>query len=619
MTAPKYGRSVAPFTCNTSAGNQTISFPNAVGVVPKAVMFFITRATADSITNTAMLGGGIRAGSVSRAFCYLGEHNTATVTADIGTRADSGNVIELTVAGSQNREAAATFVSFNTDNCIINWTTALAPAAAYLGYAVFFWGEDLQVDLQTIAGNATQDAGTTSTSLGFTPDGLIAISVNRDFTTDGAGQDGQLCIGWAGRLPSVTQSCSCVVGEDNAVTATGAGDIIRDDSVATLLVCSGGTVTEAPRLEASFGADTYTLTTRGAAGTLRAAVLAYSIGGRRVWCGAEVMDTNGTGNKSLTTPGFRPGSVQLAMVLDTSSNTLVQTAGSITIGASSGLSGESSSVSWQWRDNVATSVAKSRTSPSFIQLIGTGGAAMDLTASFVSFDAVGVTLNLDSPSANDRPISFCLWEEFHLVSPDAENIADAHVARISQASGDTERTTDAHAFKPATAQSDTERIADAFAFKLALQSPDTERINDQHVARISQASGDTENVSDAFVFLRSTPFTSSDTERITDGFVAIVAATANSNMVAGDTEDIFESVDLVVQAVLVANDTERISDVDLLYLGRLIISADTERITDGFGGSRIVLRRGIQRARIDAGGAELGIVNSPHSARGDVV
>jgi hypothetical protein len=411
VAVPRYGRSVVPFACNTVAGNQTITIANATGQVPKAVMFFITRATADAITNTAMIGGGIRAGSVSRAFAVMGEHNVATALADNGVRADSGNVIELTGAANENREAAATFVSFNTDNCIINWTTALAPAAAYLGFAVFFWGDDLQVDLQSISGNATQDASVDSAALGFDADGLIAVSVNLAFTTDGSNNNGMFSIGWAGRLPSVTQSCCCAVGEDDAITATSAGDILRDDAVAVRLTSSGGTVTQGARLEASFGSGKYTLTTRGATGSLEAIVLAYSIGGRRVWCGAEVMDTNGTGNKSLTTPGFRPGSAMVAMILASATNTLVSTAGSLSIGAAVAQSGESSAAAWQWRDNVATSTAKSRTDDAFVSLIATGGGAMDLIASFVSFDAQGLTLNLDSPSANDRPLSFCLWEE----------------------------------------------------------------------------------------------------------------------------------------------------------------------------------------------------------------
>jgi hypothetical protein len=641
MAVPQYGISVAPFTCNTAAGNQTITIPVATGLTPKAVMFFISRATAtDTITNTQMIGGGIRAGSTSLAFAIEGDHNISSTLADTGVRADSANVIELTLAVNEGREAAATFDSFNTDNCIINWTTGTVPAAAYKGFAIFFWGADLSVNLQAVAGNATDGNSTDSSALGFDPDGLIAVSVNRAFSAGGSGADAIFSIGWAGRLPSVTQSCSAGVAEDRQDPSSG-GCITRDDCVAIRLLSTAGTVTDTPRLEASFGTDKYTLTTRGASASLTAAVLSYSLGGRRVWCGAQTVGTNTTGNKSLTTPGFHVGTAILSGVQGTTLNTIVNTTESLTVGASSGRAGESANVSATWQDNIAgpgATVAKSRTGTTFYGLVGGGGGATDIVLSWVSFDLAGLTLNVDSTLGTDRPISFCLWEEPALVRGDTENISDAHVARISQASGDTERIGDAHAVKAAQASADTERISDAHvakiaqasadteriadspAFKAAQASGDTERISDSPAFKAAQASGDTESISDGHVLVvfAAVFFTASDTEDITDAFVMVVSATSNAVLVSDDTLDIFEATDLVAHATLVVNDTENISDAALLYLGRLIISADTITITDGFGGTRITLRRAIQRARIEAGGAEIGIVIGPHSARGVV-
>ena len=100
-------------------------------------------------------------------------------TTNTSRRSEAGHVIGLAQFADTNRQMLAELVSFNADNCILNFITV--PAEAKLFTIIFFAGDDLTAHVGAIA-HTTEDSAVDITGVGFEPD-LLILGYDFNFLT----------------------------------------------------------------------------------------------------------------------------------------------------------------------------------------------------------------------------------------------------------------------------------------------------------------------------------------------------------------------------------------------------------------------------------------------------
>jgi hypothetical protein len=589
----------------TAAGSKTYTVSSQpTGLTAKGAIVVLTASgAADSITTPKRISVGMYDGTNQRAVCDYGENNVATASADTGVRFDTATVAQFTATGNLGLGAEGAATALGTDSISITWDSAIA----VVGQIYLFYGDVFACAVEDITSSAVINTVSTSTALGTTPDGIIAVSVGQAFVADGQSAPGMLSVGFSGRLPSITQACTTSCAENRKATSTSAGCETHNDRVSVQLTSTAGVVSEGQTLEVTaYNSTGFDLTTRST-GALGVMLFSFKIGAR-VWAGAPTLPASTSGSFSRTDPGFRPIALFIAGTRVGNINTINSGAGQLCIGGACA-SGNGIGTSF-WRDNQATSSAGCTSSATDIIRIPSTAAVDDWRATFTSFDATGWTGNVTTATTtpgDDRPTAYMAIEEVPLLfGNDTETLSDGFVALFTAA---------------VSANAETETIADGTAFMLAQASADTETISDGAVfvvTTLAFPSADTETIDDSFAALAAAPVSFSDTETITDDFVAVTVSAGDLLFVDGDTETIDDGLRFSLTGTLLGNDTETITDTPFLYLGTVFSSGDTETITDGAVLVTAAGFRGINRGTLMGAGAEAGFTYGAGVARGEV-
>lgn len=220
--------------CNTSTGNQTLTFTWTDGgsYTPKAVRIFVTRATADA---TAVDGAGfywgLSDGTNEATGSWESEHAQATMDANANQTTTADRILNIFDGTADSVvEATADFVSFGTDNCVINWTDA--PASAFLLTAVAYSGTDLSVIVGRQDLGNTADALVANTGVGFEAD---VVFVYWNHSLDGGGIS--LGLVHNDRAGTVTQR-SVAHNQRSTFTTSSVGVQMRDGEAISKLISS---------------------------------------------------------------------------------------------------------------------------------------------------------------------------------------------------------------------------------------------------------------------------------------------------------------------------------------------------------------------------------------------
>lgn len=293
------------FVCNTSTGNQTLSM-DIDGHTPAAMLIEITGATAnDTNTDDSRIGFGMTDGTTSRALCSRSED--AVIPSDTGRR-DSDDLIEISLAANNATDGRATFVSFDTDEAVINW--ADAPASAYRMNVTVFWGDMLDAEVVEIKASTTEDGSVSISSLSFAPNMALFFTVQGDFGTSAAYNQNILCHGFAVLTDdgSIEQGCYSQYDRDNKNVTTAAGTMMRNDAVNQVVVVSGvGGVTFPSYQEVTaFNSDGLDITTRDGTIGPTFMVLCLRMGDNYLTVSDQDIETatTGTGSPKLLDPGW---------------------------------------------------------------------------------------------------------------------------------------------------------------------------------------------------------------------------------------------------------------------------------------------------------------------------
>lgn len=391
---------VARAAVNTDTGTQDFTSSDMGDLTPSAALFIVTACLTDGTpANNRVIGIGSTTGSSNRwAVNSSDEHNQATT--DTYQRWVNDKCIQIINPADGSIDGDADFDSFITNGVRINWGNA--PGSAYLMTVVLFGGTDLSVHAGSFDVQNVVDTTTDITDPGFEPDLLIVAANTGQPNPDTIQSQSELSLGVVHNdgVGGITQRGLWINSRDNQATGEVASILIDDGAIAERAPSDGD-----PDWYGEFGvfdANGFSCTTRDAGGNNRDIhYLALNFNGVvDSWVGNYTTPTS-AGNDGETGPGFTPQFVYLlgthAEAIDTAY--VDANAGTLSVSVIDEDDAFCNSVSSE--DAAATTNTQSLSDDTAIECPDDDGTA-GITASFVSFDANGWTLNYSAVTTNAK-------------------------------------------------------------------------------------------------------------------------------------------------------------------------------------------------------------------------
>lgn len=376
--------------CNTGTGTQDFTTTDLGGLTPKAALFIGTCCATDATpADHAVWSFGAADDVREWVNAATDEHNVADTDTDSGQ--NLSNCVWFRNPGEQTTDGIAAFDSFITNGVRINWTDA--PAAAYLLTVILFAGTDLSVHANWKDMGSTMDVSIDITDPGFTPDLVICAIVQ---SSDIVGAEASLgVVEWDGA--AVTQRCvefwSCDAKASGRVQA-----YCRSDAGILRAGLGGSTIRWWGEFS-DFDANGFTVTPRNQA-PLNPDLCYLALNFNSAVDHGVLTHSTPTsiGNDEETGVGFKPQFVLLLASFCEAVNTVYADNRGGTIGVAAVTSGVQYANSVQSEDAEATTDTQSLSDNVAVELPDHDGSA-GVTASFVSFDANGWTLNYTAVEA----------------------------------------------------------------------------------------------------------------------------------------------------------------------------------------------------------------------------
>lgn len=371
---------IVSFNCSTSTGNQDITAPGLGSVVPKAVLFCgVGSDVFDDNDTHAKMGWGAADGT--RQWAMGGNAADGQGTTQTGVSSSSSLCLLFTsdAGSSPSIDGSASFVSFIAGGVRINWGDSLSDD--YKCLAIFFAGDDVSVRADTFVLGA-QDVEVDITAPGFRPKLIFGTTSGGGLTTE---SPCRLSIGAAVDNGSGYDQRSWVYQDYDDVGTTRVRGQVYNNRI-------GGR-----------GDNTYDVefTTPDANGfssyTRRDSPTSDSFHYLAIDCDNDVKVFGyttplATGNQATTGIGFQPEAVLIAGTYQTAENTDQEAHMSHLFGGF--ISG---SEEWSWSINSenasGTSDCNSIPTERAFDMMAPTGTSQIITATFVSMDSDGFTLN----------------------------------------------------------------------------------------------------------------------------------------------------------------------------------------------------------------------------------
>ena len=416
------GYAVTSVAMNTSTGDQSITI-DCEGNVPKAVAIFATRATALSTpTGGAMLSVGFSDGTNTRCAANMAEDGAAVAVYNAGKSfpAIDGVIVRVLATTSEATDGEASIPPISGPVFAVNSVTINindAPTSAVLLEVWAFYGDDLQAAVGTVVAPNSFEGTATVSGLAFRPRVVLGFAATGGFGTSSANAQGSFGAAVLNTDGSVQgQFGDGFFERQTPTTATVPGGGIRDDSwIQRITVTAGGTLTEQARAAVTEGfADGFEVTTTSPnppLGAITIGYLALYTANSRAWAGIPTMDTEGTGDKTITGIGFRPQCLFAIGGQYTSKNAYVQDGTSEHFCYGVVTRNVQRSVAWQIQTNTTPSDDRSGMESKLIAVIDDGGT-YEWSASWSSWTSDGAVINVDNESAaGDRQVGMLFLEQ----------------------------------------------------------------------------------------------------------------------------------------------------------------------------------------------------------------
>lgn len=296
---------------NTTTGQQTLTFtwPDGSSYTPKAVLLIATRCVTDgTAADGAGFYYGLSDGTNEGAGAWESQHAQASMDAQASADTTANRILTIyDGAADAAVDGTADFVSFGTDNCIIDWTNA--PGAAFLLTAVAFSGTDLSAKVGLHDTGTTTDALLAFTDVGFEAD---VVLVFWNHSLDGGGMG--LGVVHNNRAGTVTQRGMAHI-QRSGFGSSQVGAHLRDGEALVKLLSSTQAVDFWGRFESfdSSGWDVQLGNARAPVGDYVYLALRF---GESAVVDAKVYTYStptGTGSNTDNGPGFEPQFVMYLM------------------------------------------------------------------------------------------------------------------------------------------------------------------------------------------------------------------------------------------------------------------------------------------------------------------
>lgn len=355
---------------------------------PKAVMVHASYAASNATArDQAKYSVGYTDGTRQRVMGFASEHNLSVGRSRFWS--DNDKILQLVQASGSTTLWLANFDSWITDGVRLNFTSTES-TAIYLT-VTFFTGSDVSVYAGDFTNNTTQDATTTVTSPGFTPDllfvtglGLTLIANQSSNVASFSEGVADLGTGFPQGSLAWTEDYNDAKGDPQALFEDRyVGQVLDEDSEAQ------STSIEITATDSSG----FVATTRVAGGSYYWSYLAIKVGTSISHEVGNITTPTSTGNRSDTDPGFQPQIAGFVMSTMSATETYKADGEAGAFGSSVfEATAERNSHALAMEDNVQTTNTQSYSENVPVVLPIDDGSA-GLRATFVSFDTNGWTLN----------------------------------------------------------------------------------------------------------------------------------------------------------------------------------------------------------------------------------
>ncbi len=375
------------FTAKTSTGSQAYT---GVGFQPKALIMWVTPATAEGFVADAGLGIGLSDGSTDRGVAMWSDDNVGT--SDSANRHDTKSLLFIKDTSS-TVGLAASVTSFDSDGFTLNYATA--DGTALLVHYIALGGTTLtNVKVGSVA--AKTSTGTQAyTGVGFQPDALMLVGVQLETAIPNNSVSAKMMVGVAA---GANQGCAWFRDRD-AQDVSSSVSRLQTTKVLTGTSSSSTTVVAEASLS-TFDADGFTLD-YSTAGAAAFNYMYLALKGGSYFVGSETQKAT-TGTQAKTGVGFRPAGLIGFGIQQTAANTF--NGATLALGATDGTS---EGFSWAEAQNAqGTSVAKSAFATDKFIRFATGPSTTNAEADTTSLDSDGFTLDWTTADATARQFVF---------------------------------------------------------------------------------------------------------------------------------------------------------------------------------------------------------------------
>lgn len=376
------------FSTGSGTGSKDYTIAALGSVTPKAAFLVGTNQLVSSEPNeqadTSFTFGVITAAGQAACFSFS-QDDLANTNCKSNSRTDRALLIHDDNTASGALIAGGINLDFGVNNNDKRFTAA------------FFVGEDITATSGTIAlGTGTSPI---AVNTGFEPDVVILFGEHGTFDNTPVTTGMKYQFGVAANDGSATQRCVVCSEEDGQAAGEPYQSLLTDCALGLNSQTTGAIA--AKGVVGGYSGSGFTLTPTASLQSRVAAYLALNFGGRAFKLMSFDTPTT-TGNHSITGVGFRP-SFALAVVTNLEA---VDTSGATSdLQSGFGIGFISDYYAWSnaWRIDSGADPTDTASQTSNVALMGPSATDCDaIRASFVSFNADGMTLNYSATQGNAK-------------------------------------------------------------------------------------------------------------------------------------------------------------------------------------------------------------------------
>lgn len=384
---------VVKFAVPTSTGTFDITDSSGImgGATPKAAIFIMSAhfATNDpGVTASAQIGYGATDGTRQFGASYRDRDNQGT--SDTFRQSNTTTCVYLRGLGAN--DTVGVFSAFGTNKITINLTAA--PTVARLGLCILLGGADLSVRVGT-TGALNGATPTAITGVGFEADAILTCAMRDSFSSTELSH-AQIAFGCVVNDGSLTQRSIVHFAQDNAPNQSNSGYFT---TVASTVQVDTAGINPTEQAITAIGSDGFTV---GAGPTTQFGYVALNVAGDNVAL-ATVTTPTSTGDTSHAiagiTPKFVMGCISSLDAVDTLEN---DTADAASAGCFAFNTAQQGAVVVSATDDSDNTDSESDCKGVALQCGISGAGAQAISATYVSMDSGGVTLNYSVTNGTGR-------------------------------------------------------------------------------------------------------------------------------------------------------------------------------------------------------------------------